>query len=170
MLGIFTAPTAGAPMVAHGVITAEAHAGLTGDRYGLAIGTYSGKRLDDAERGVTLFAQETLDAVVAEHGIVLRPEETRRNLLVAGVPLDDLLGAEFTIGGVTLRGADLAHPCAYLESLTQPGVLRALTGRGGLRAEVLTTGTIAVGDAVAWPRRGVAAGAQDSSVTPNRSV
>jgi MOSC domain-containing protein YiiM len=138
-------------MVAHHEITAEAHVGLAGDRYGLAIGTYSGQRLDDAERGVTLFAQETLEAVAAEHGIVLRADETRRNLLVSGVPVDDLLGVEFTVGGVVLRGVDLAHPCSYLQDLTQPGVLRALTGRGGLRAEVLTSGTIAIGDGVEWP-------------------
>ena len=125
VLGIFTAPAEGAPMVAHGSIEALAGQGLAGDRYAVAAGSYSGKRLEDAERAITLFARETLDAVAAEHGIVLAPEQTRRNLLVEGLALNDLVGVAFTVGGVELRGVDLAHPCAYLQELTQPGVLRA---------------------------------------------
>jgi MOSC domain-containing protein YiiM len=151
VLGIYTAPAEGAPMVAHESIAALAGRGLAGDRYAIEAGTYSGTRLEDAQRAITLFARETLDAVAAEHGIVLRPEETRRNLLVEGVPLDDLLGVTFTVGDVPLRGVDLAHPCRYLEGLTQPGVLRALVDRGGLRCEILADGTITVGDPVTTP-------------------
>ena len=55
------------------------------------------------------------------------------------------------MGAVELRGVDLAHPCAYLEGLTQPGVLGALKDRGGVRAEILTDGTIAVGDVITIP-------------------
>lgn len=138
-------------MVAHEAVEAIAGRGLAGDRYAIEAGTYSGKRLEDAHRAVTLFARETLEAVAAEHGIALRPEETRRNLLVEGVPLNDLVGVTFRVGGVQVRGVDLAHPCSYLEELTQPGVLRALADRGGLRCEILTDGPIAVGDAVTTP-------------------
>lgn len=151
VLGIYTAPAEGAPMGAHESIEAFAGCGLAGDRYAIAAGTYSGKRLEDAQRAVTLFAQENLDHLASEHGIVLRPEETRRNLLVEGVRVDDLVGVTFTVGAVMLRGVDFAHPCSYLEELTQPGVLRALQGRGGLRCEILTDGVIAVGDAVTTP-------------------
>jgi len=150
LLGIYTAPREGAPMVAHDAIDALAGRGLAGDRYALAAGTYSGMRIEDAQRAVTLFARETLDAVAAEHGIELAAHETRRNLLVDGVPLNDLVGTRFRVGAVEMRGVDLAHPCAYLESLTRPGVLRALVDRGGLRAEILTSGSIAIGDEVTW--------------------
>jgi MOSC domain-containing protein YiiM len=148
VLGIYTAPAEGEPMVGHDRIDAVAGIGLAGDRYAVAAGTYSGRRLADAQRAVTLFAQETLDAVAAEHDLVLRPEETRRNLLVEGVAVDDLVGVTFTVGPVELRGVDLAHPCAYLQDLTRPGVLRALQDRGGLRAEILTGGPITIGDPV----------------------
>jgi len=151
VLGIYTAPAEGAPMVAHDTIQAFAGLGLSGDRYAIAAGTYSGKRLEDAERAITLFAQETLDALASEHDIVLGPHETRRNLLVEGVAVNDLVGVTFAAGSVELRGVDLAHPCSYLQDLTQPGVLRALTDRGGLRAEILTDGTITVGDPVTIP-------------------
>lgn len=148
VVGIYTAPAEGAPMVAHDAVEAIAGHGLAGDRYAIAAGTYSGKRLGDAQRAVTLFEREHLDHLAEEHGIVLGPHETRRNLVVEGVRLDGLVGVTFTVGEVTLRGVDLAHPCAYLEGLTRPGVLRALQDRGGLRGEILTGGTITVGDPV----------------------
>jgi MOSC domain-containing protein YiiM len=151
VLGIYTAPAEGAPMVAHDSVEALAGKGLAGDRYAIEAGTYSGKRLEDAQRAVTLFEQENLDHLAADHGIVLRPEETRRNLLVEGVRVNDLVGVTFTVGGVTLRGVDLAHPCSYLQELTRDGVLLALQDRGGLRCEILTDGLIAVGDAVTIP-------------------
>jgi len=149
--GIYTAPAEGAPMVAHDTIEAFAGKGLAGDRYAIEAGTYSGVRLEDAQRAVTLFERENLDHVAAEHGIVLDPLETRRNLLVEGVRVNDLVGVTFTVGAVTLRGVDLAHPCSYLQELTQPGVLQALQDRGGLRCEILTDGVITVGDPVTTP-------------------
>lgn len=151
VLGIFTAPREGAPMVAHDAIDAFAGKGLAGDRYAIEAGTYSGKRLEDAQRAITLIEQEALDHLAAEHGIVLDPQDTRRNLLVSGVAVNDLVGVTFAVGPVTLRGVDLAHPCSYLEGLTRPGVLRGLQDRGGLRCEIVTDGRIAVGDPVTIP-------------------
>ena len=74
--------------------------------------------------------------------------ETRRNLVTEGVPVNHLVGREFTVGGVRMRGYDLAEPCTYLEELTRTGVRKALIHRGGLRAEILDDGPIAVGDTV----------------------
>ena len=45
-------------------VDATAGGGLTGDRYGAAVGTYSGQRRPDHERGVTLIAAE---AVASTH-------------------------------------------------------------------------------------------------------
>ena len=42
----------------------------------------------------------------------------------------------------------LCEPCAYLESMTHPGLMRGLAHRGGLRAAIVNDGTIAVGDDV----------------------
>lgn len=149
--GIYTAPAEGAPMVGHDTIEAFAGKGLSGDRYAIEAGTYSGLRLEDAQRAVTLIERESLDHLEQEHGIVLDPIQTRRNLLVEGVALNDLIGVEFTVGGVPLRGVDLAHPCSYLQDLTQDGVLRGLQDRGGLRCEILADGVISVGDPVTIP-------------------
>ena len=151
VVAIHTAPGAGAPMETHGAITAVAGRGLAGDRYCDAVGSYSGQRRPDHERAITLIEAETLDALRDEHGIDLPGDQTRRNLVTRGIVLNDLVGATFTVGAVELRGVDLAHPCAYLEGLTQPGVLGALKDRGGVRAEILTDGSISVGDAITIP-------------------
>jgi MOSC domain-containing protein YiiM len=64
------------------------------------------------------------------------------------VPLNHLVGREFQIGAVRLRGTRLCEPCAYLEGLTQKGVLAGLIHLGGLRAEIVTAGTIRVEDII----------------------
>ena len=146
IVGIFTAPTRGAPMIAHESVEAIAARGLVGDRYLRARGSFSGQRIADEERAVTLIEREAVEAVRAEHGIALAAAETRRNLVTTGVALNDLVGRTFSVGDIELRGVDLADPCAYLESLTREGVQRALVERGGLRAAIVTGGTLHVGD------------------------
>jgi MOSC domain-containing protein YiiM len=148
LVGIYTAPRAGAPMEAHDRIDALAGVGLCDDRYALGTGTYSG----DARgpRDVTLIAREVVDELRAGGGPVLvREDETRRNLVTEGVDLDELVGRTFRVGGLRMRGLRPAEPCAYLEQLTGvAGVRAALVHRGGLRAEILDDGELRVGDAI----------------------
>jgi MOSC domain-containing protein YiiM len=146
VVAIFVAPVAGAPMERRDEVEALAGVGLAGDRYATTSGTYSGFRLNDEQRAVTLIEDEVITAVRAERGVELTGRETRRNLVTAGVSLNDLVDCEFRVGPVRLRGFDLAEPCAYLEQQTRPGVRTALIHRGGLRAEILDGGPIRVGD------------------------
>lgn len=120
--------------------------GLEGDRYFTQVGTYSNTPGPDRE--VTLIESEVLEALRRECGIPLDPNESRRNIVTAGVPLNSLVGRDFRVGEVALRGVRLCQPCAHLERLTSPGVLAALVNRGGLRAQILTNGVIRVGDPV----------------------
>jgi MOSC domain-containing protein YiiM len=148
IVGIYTAPAKGALMQHHDEIEAVAGLGLAGDRYADAVGKYSGTRRPDHERAVTLIEREAVTAVQADSGTELGEDETRRNLVTEDVPLNHLVGRTFRVGSVTMRGVDLAEPCAYLESLTRRGVCDALVHRGGLRAEILIGGRIRVGDVV----------------------
>jgi hypothetical protein len=124
------------------VDTAEAVAGrgLRGDRYFDGRGTFSGPG-----RGyeLTLVDSKVLDS------IDLPWEQARRNVVTSGVAVNGLVGRRFRIGQVECVGRRLAEPCAYLEKLARPGLLRPLVHRGGLRADILTGGVIAVGDEVA---------------------
>jgi MOSC domain-containing protein YiiM len=74
--------------------------------------------------------------------------KSRRNLLTRGVPLNHLIGREFTVGEVVLRGIRLCEPCDHLEGLTVKGIKDGLHHRGGLRAEILHGGTLQPGDAI----------------------
>jgi MOSC domain-containing protein YiiM len=142
--GLYVAASAGAPMVSHGEVLARAGRGLEGDRYAAAAGTFS--VAGGVGNDITLVTEEALAAAILPDGRHVTASESRRNVVVAGVDLDALIGREFRIGEVRLVGRRRCEPCAHLERLTAPGVLRALVHRGGLRADVLSDGRIATGD------------------------
>ena len=121
--------------------------GLEGDRYHDGTGSFSWKGRGNG-RDLTLVAAEALEALAVEHGIELDGAASRRNVLTRGVDLDGLLGRRFSIGEAMCAGVRPCEPCAHLARLTDPGVLAGLAGRGGLRADILVGGTIAVGDPV----------------------
>ncbi len=120
--------------------------GLEGDRYFAGEGSFS--KTPGTGREVTLVAREMLDLLEREQGIHLRPGDTRRNLVTEGVSLNDLVGKVFQVGSVRMKGVRLAEPCDHLQRLTQPGVLKGLVHRAGLRAELLDEGVLRVGDPI----------------------
>ena len=69
-------------------------------------------------------------------------------MLTRGVDVNSLVGKRFRIGDVECRGVELCEPCSHLQSLTQPGVIKGLTHRGGLNADILNDGHIGVGDSI----------------------
>ena len=76
------------PMATVETIRAVPGRGLEGDRYANGKGTYSNK--PEEGRQVTLFEQETLEALRRDHGIALEPHETRRNVITRGIPLNSM--------------------------------------------------------------------------------
>jgi MOSC domain-containing protein YiiM len=74
--------------------------------------------------------------------------QSRRQVVVRGVRLNDLVGRRFRVGDVECVGVELCEPCAHLQGLTRPGIIKDLLHRGGLRADILSDGQIRVGDAV----------------------
>ena len=144
---IFTTPTAGKSPESASTVQVRAGYGIAGDRYAAGVGTWS--EWPGGGHELTLIAQEDLDAAAQEAGITLQPADSRRNVLTTGVDVRSLVGRRFRIGSVTLQGIRLCQPCSYLEAKTTPGVLKALVDRGGLRVDVLTDGTISIGDRIA---------------------
>jgi len=120
--------------------------GLTGDRYAAKLGTYSNQ--PGSGRDVTLIELEAIEALARDYQLELDAGSARRNIVTQNVALNHLVGREFRVGGARLRGTRLCEPCAHLEKLTRKGVLRGLIHRGGLRAEVVKSGTIRVGDPI----------------------
>lgn len=98
--------------------------GLEGDRYAIAAGSFSAK--PKPGRQITLIEAEAIEALERELGLVLKPGETRRNVVTRGVALNHLVGRVFTLGGVKLRGHELCEPCANLARTTgKPKSFRA---------------------------------------------
>jgi MOSC domain-containing protein YiiM len=118
--------------------------GLEGDRYAAGHGTFSS--WPGRGREVTLIEIEAIEDLPT--ACAIQPVDARRNILTRGIRLDELIGQNFAIGGVVLRGIRPCHPCDHLENLTRPGVLKALKNRGGLRAEIVSGGTLRVGQEV----------------------
>ncbi len=146
VVSLHLADAAGRPTRQVSAVDAVPGRGLVGDRYFLATGFYSDKPGPD--RDLTLIELEALEALQAEHGIELKPDETRRNVLTRGVPLNDLVHCQFEIGAISVRGIRLCEPCLHLVEVTGKEVLGPLVHRGGLRAQILTAGTVRVGDRV----------------------
>ena len=116
-------------------IRAFAGKGLEGDRYFYPEG---------AEPGLALTLVEA--DVVADVG--LQPGDTRRQLTVSEMGLNDLIGKRFYVGKVLCRGIEICEPCLHLQDITRPGIIKGLVHRGGLNADILTDGTISVGDQI----------------------
>ena len=144
VLSIYTAPARREPMVSQQEVRVVPGKGIEGDRYFIGNATYSDRA--GPHRELTLIESESLDALEREYGYRLEPEKSRRNVLVSGVPLNHLIDREFTVGNVRLRGLLLCEPCAILaETSGHSHIVNHLMHRGGLRAEILTEGTISVG-------------------------
>ena len=142
---IALAAEAESPMTVVLSVEAVENRGLVGDCYERGEGTFS----DPNGRGydLTLVEAEALEELAAKE-VELSPAEARRNFVVRGVALDDLIGKRFRVGEIECFGQRRCEPCAHLERLTRPGVLRGLVHRGGLRADVLSSGEIHTGDSV----------------------
>jgi MOSC domain-containing protein YiiM len=126
---------------------AVAGRGLEGDRYYEGVGFYS----DDPGpiREVSLIEEETIEALRRDHNFALAAGITRRNITTRGVPLNHLVGREFRVGGATLRGVELCEPCKHLVDVTGVrSLLPTLVHRGGLHAQILSSGEINAGDAI----------------------
>jgi MOSC domain-containing protein YiiM len=146
VVSIHIAATGAAPMNSVREVQALAGKGLEGDRYAAKLGTYSNE--PGSGRNVTLIEIEAIEALRRDYQIALEAGLTRRNIVTRGVYLNHLIGKEFSVGSVVLRGTRLCDPCAHMEKLTVKGALRGLVHRGGLRAEIVNGGIIRVGDVI----------------------
>lgn len=137
---IASRPAKGAPMVSHLAATIDQHRGITAD---------FGRRPGRAQ--VTVLSEEAWAAACAELGLAIAWTARRANLLVAGIPLQPLVGSRIIVGTVILQVTGETVPCSRMDE-ERAGLRRVLArnARGGVRCRVLSSGRIAVGDPLAW--------------------
>jgi MOSC domain-containing protein YiiM len=116
--------------------------GLAGDRYAEA----KNRRGPDYE--VTLIESENIEGFTRATGRSLTPEMPRRNIVTAGVRLNELLDRRFSVGRAVFEGLELCEPCSLFAKRTHSEVLAFFRGKGGLRARIVSGGIVSVGDAV----------------------
>jgi MOSC domain-containing protein YiiM len=144
LAGIARHARAKAPMelLDHAHVTIDA--GIAGDFRGAV------KPGGRGRRQVTLMERRDWDAAMADLDRDIPWQERRANLLVDGLDLPQLPGAELRIGAdVLIRITGECDPCSRMETIA-PGLEAALTPdwRGGVTAKVINGGEIAIGDEI----------------------
>ena len=142
---LLTADRAEDAMHTHGTVELRAGRGIVGDRYFDGTGTFSASEKHGQQ--LTLIEAEVLDAL-RDDDLNLSPVDARRNIVTRGIDLNALVGQEFQVGTARCIGRRLCEPCSHLQRLTGVALLRALVHRGGLRADILTSGSVRVGDTI----------------------
>ena len=145
LLAIAIHPSKAAPMAPRDSVAVVAGSGIVDDYYSLG---KHGSGVVRPDQQVTLIEAEAIAAACHDYKLEFDHLATRRNLLTEGAPLNHLVGKDFSVGEVILRGVELCEPCGHVEKLTIPGIKQSLIHRGGLRAQVVRSGTLQVGDVI----------------------
>jgi len=146
ILSIQIAPDATDPLQALERVQAVEGMGLEGDRYYKRTGTYSKKH--DESREATFIEAEALEALKRDYQIEFSGPESRRNFTTRGVALNHLVGRQFKAGEAVFRGIRLCEPCNHMEQVSGKQSRAGLVHRGGLRAQVVKSGLVRVGDLI----------------------
>lgn len=125
-------------------VAARAGRGLVGDRFFAVPAHY------DAQ--VTFIAGEVFDALRAAFDRAdLSPIHTRRNIVIYGANLNQLIGRPFALSfddhTIEFSGVSHCSPCGWMDAAVIDGAQKFLRGRGGLRARIETDGVIRRGPA-----------------------
>jgi len=149
---LYIASLAGKPMIQIERADIIAGQGIIGDRYASGLGAFSISH--PKIRHISLIALSGIaDAnhyLLAKRFPLFSGGDTRRNIVIdrfSTVELNNLVGKVFYLGGLAFKGTELCEPCQRpAKLLARPDFINAFEGRGGIRAEVLASGSLAVED------------------------
>ena len=142
---IFIARSGGQPVERVDEVEALKGRGLAGDRFVAGTSYWSG--VDECQ--VTLIALEGLEEIRATTEVSVMEGQHRRNIVTRGVDLLKLRGTRFQVGEALLEFDRPRPPCRYIQSVSEPGMTKALgRNRGGICARVIEGGVIRPGDSI----------------------
>jgi len=148
---ILIAEGATSDMVSKPKVRAVPGKGLEGDRYFHGTGTFS-PQPQQPDFELTLIEQENVEAFAADSGLAFNASHARRNIVTRGICLNELVGQEFYLGEVRVRGIRLCEPCSHLAKSSFPETLKGLVHKAGLRAQIISEGQISIGDRITLVR------------------
>jgi len=105
-------------------------------------------RFENGEYPITFFSLEVADAIEKDLEREVDIAIYRRNIIISGINLCELIGKRFSIGGLLFEGMAHCNPCTWMDAIIAKGTYRLMKGRGGLRAKVVEGGKIALGDSM----------------------
>ena len=148
VLNIYISSKAGVEVISLNEAALIPGRGIEGDRYYNGTGTFSELLKNNSSSELTLIEKEEIDTFNKEQNININYSNFRRNIITEGIRLNSLVGKIFTIGNATLKGIRLCEPCAHLAETVNKLVIPHLIKRGGLRAQIISTSNIKVGDQI----------------------
>ena len=109
--------------------------GIRGDRFFDYQEDYKGQ--------ITFFSLEVFDELCGALEIQdCSLSLVRRNVMTRHVDLNELIDQDFEVQSVRFHGTGECRPCYWMDRAITPGTEKFLKGRGGLRARILTDGTL----------------------------
>ena len=115
--------------------------GIVNDRY---YGNFKKKK-----EQVTLINLEEINNFNNQIKKNIEAKDFRRNIIVSGINLNELINKKIKINDVTLKIHEICQPCKYLqEKLKIPDLVKMLVNKSGVRAEILSSGSLSVGDVI----------------------
>lgn len=97
---------------------------------------------------ITLIEAEAIDAVSYKLGYDIPEGASRRQIMVKGIKLNNLIGSNLRIGQILVRVETKCKPCRKMEKNIGPGAESAMDDRGGIRCRIIKGGEIQVGDKI----------------------
>lgn len=115
--------------------------GIVNDRY------Y--KNFKEKKEQVTLINLEEINNFNKQIKKNIDAKDFRRNIIVSGINLNGLINKKIKINKIILKIHEVCQPCKYLqEKLLIPGLVKMLVNKSGVRAEILNSGSLSVGDTI----------------------
>ena len=115
--------------------------GIVNDRY------Y--ENFKEKKEQVTLINLEEINAFNNQVNQNIEPKDFRRNIIVSGIDLNNLIDKQIKINQVILKIHEICQPCKYLQDrLKLPSLVKLLVNKSGVRAEIIKSGNLSVGDTI----------------------
>jgi len=98
---------------------------------------------------VTLIESEKISYFNNKIKNKLNYKDFRRNIITTGIDLKQMINKKIQINNVILKIHQLCQPCRYLQNkLNIDNLVKLLTNKGGVRAEIIKSGVISTFDEI----------------------